>query len=117
MSSHASSAYMQTCIDNCADCHRVCLETVAHCLRKGGRHADAEHLTLLLDCAQICTTSADFMMRGSERHSLTCGVCAKICTACAEACEAMGDDAQMKACAEACRRCAESCREMAGRGK
>jgi hypothetical protein len=54
------------------------------------------------------------MLRGSDLHVLTCGVCAEVCMRCAEACERMGDDETMKRCAEVCRRCAESCRQMAG---
>lgn len=114
MSSHDSAA-MQECIANCVECHRVCLETIAHCLRKGGRHAEAGHIRLLSDCAEICQTSANFMIRGSEHHALTCGACAEICARCAESCEQMADDEVMRRCAEVCRRCAESCRRMAGR--
>ena len=84
-----------------------------HCLQMGGRHAEAGHLQLLLDCAEICQTSANFMTRGSELHNRTCAVCAEICERCAEDCEQFGDEALMKACAETCRRCAESCRQMA----
>lgn len=105
---------MQQCIDECLGCHRVCLETTAHCLRQGGRHAEASHIGLLQDCAQICQTSADFMLRGSELHARTCGVCAEVCERCAESCARLGGDTQMKACEDACRRCAASCREMAG---
>ena len=114
---HASgssmSASMQECIQNCTDCHRICVETVAYCLQQGGKHAEPAHIRTLLDCAEICQTSANFMLRGSEFHASTCGVCGEVCAACADACAAMGDDAQMQACAEACRRCAESCRQMA----
>jgi hypothetical protein len=105
---------MEQCIQNCLDCHRICLETIAYCLQQGGKHAEAAHIRLLQDCAQICATSADFMIRGSDLHTLTCAACAQICARCATACEQMGNDAQMKACAEVCRRCAESCRQMAG---
>jgi hypothetical protein len=104
---------MQQCIQNCVDCHRICLETPAYCLQQGGKHAEASHIRLLLDCTEICHTSADFMIRGSSFHAKTCGVCATICEACARNCEGMGDDAQMKRCAEVCRTCAESCRQMA----
>jgi hypothetical protein len=104
---------MEACIRNCQDCHRICLETIPHCLKKGGRHADPAHIRLLIDCAQICATSADFMIRGSPLHKASCGACATVCAACAEDCEGMADDAAMKRCAEACRRCAESCRQMA----
>jgi hypothetical protein len=104
---------MQECIDNCTECHAVCTETVMHCLRKGGEHAAPPHVRLLLDCADICRTSADFMLRRSELHTRTCGVCAEVCERCAEECERMADDEQMRRCAETCRRCADSCRRMA----
>ena len=87
---------------------------MSHCLQQGGRHAEASHIQLLLDCVDICRTSADFMLRGSDLHTLTCGVCAQVCERCAQDCEQMGDDEMMRRCAEACRRCAESCRRMAG---
>lgn len=108
------TATMAACIDNCVECHRVCLEVVQHCLRKGGKHAEADHIRLLLDCAEICQTSANFMIRGSDLHTHMCGVCAEICARCAEECERMGDDDEMRRCGEVCRRCAESCRRMAG---
>jgi hypothetical protein len=113
MDMHMNSVSMQQCIANCQECHSVCLSTVAHCLEKGGRHAEASHVTLLLDCADICRTSADFMLRGSSLHGRTCAACADICRHCAEACERLGDDDEMRRCAEACRRCAESCAAMA----
>lgn len=104
---------MQECIKNCLDCYSICVETLQHCLEKGGDHANPIHIRLLQDCVDICQTSAGFMLRGSERHVLTCGVCAEICERCARDCESMADDAQMKKCAEMCRKCAASCREMA----
>ena len=104
---------MQQCIQECLNCHSVCLAMVSHCLQMGGEHASAAHIGLLLDCAEICQTSANFMLRGSALHTRTCGVCAEVCMRCAEECERMGDDAQMRACAEQCRRCADSCRRMA----
>lgn len=105
---------MGECIQHCLECHRICLETVTYCLKLGGAQAEAEHINLLLDCAEICRTSADFMIRGSELHQLTCGICAEVCERCAADCEQMRtDDAHLKACAEVCRRCAKSCRQMA----
>lgn len=114
--SHTSphAAEMQKCIQNCSECHRVCLETIAHCLQMGGKHAAPDHIVLMADCVQICRTSEDFMVRGSGRHRLTCGVCADVCQQCAEDCDRVGEgDAHMKRCAEVCRRCAESCQRMA----
>jgi hypothetical protein len=100
------------CIDTCHGCHDACLRAVRHLLT-GGHPAEGAHLRLLLDCAQICHTSEDFMLRGSELHILTCGVCAEVCERCAEECEGRPDEPAMRECAEACRRCAESCAEMA----
>jgi hypothetical protein len=108
------SQEMQRCLQNCNDCHITCLQTSGYCLSKGGKHAEAAHIRLLLDCADICRTSADFMLRSSQYHSRVCGVCAEICGACARDCEQFGGDQTMQACAEMCRRCADSCRQMAG---
>ena len=109
-----SSTEMQGCIDECLRCHAICLQTVSHCLEMGGKHADPAHIRLLLDCAEICQASANFMLRGSDLHQRTCGVCAEVCRACAESCERMGGtDELMQQCAQQCRRCQESCRQMA----
>lgn len=108
------SPEMRDCIQECQGCHAVCLETITHCLQKGGEHAEADHIRLMLDCAEICQTSANYMLRGSDLHTLTCGVCAEVCARCAQDCDRLGDDEMMRRCAEKCRRCAESCRRMAG---
>jgi hypothetical protein len=105
---------MDECIRNCTECHVICLATFDHCLGLGGHHAGRDHIRMLVDCAQICATSADFMTRNSPLHRFTCAACAEICQRCAEECDAMaGEDRQMRQCAEMCRRCAASCREMA----
>ena len=106
------SAQMQRCLDDCLECHQVCLETVMYCLSMGGMHANDAHIRMMLDCAEICQVSANTMMRGSQFSERLCGVCAEICLSCAEDCEKFGNDERMKTCAEACRRCAESCQMM-----
>jgi hypothetical protein len=109
-----ASAEMEQCIQNCEDCHHICIETLNHCMHMGGKHVEPTHLRLLYDCIQICATSADFMLRGSPFHNLTCGVCAMVCERCAEDCLRIdANDPQMVACADMCRRCAQTCRQMA----
>jgi hypothetical protein len=108
------SAEMQQCIDACSSCHETCVDTVNYCLSKGGKHTAPDHIMLLLDCAQICASSADFMLRGSKFLRETCRTCAAVCRACAESCRKMGDDAQMTRCANECDACAKSCERMAG---
>jgi len=110
---HKISPEMQKCIDACTRCAAICLETMHHCLHLGGKHADPEHIVLLADCAAICRTSADAMLRGSAHSGHICAACAEICTACEASCRSMGDDEMMKKCADECRRCAESCKRMA----
>ena len=108
---------MLVCIQNCQDCHRACLQTLFYCMSQGGRHAQPDHLRLLMDCADICATSAAFMLRASDLHAHTCGACAAVCRRCADDCAAMGDDLRMKALADTCRHCAQSCAAMAGGAK
>src|SRR5678816_4491093 len=108
------SEQMLVCIQNCQDCHRACLQTLTYCMKQGGRHAEPGHLRLLMDCADICLTSAAFMIRASDLHVFTCGACAEVCQRCADDCNQMSDDLRMKALADTCQHCADSCRAMAG---
>ena len=104
------SPELKRCIEHCNHCYETCLHSAStHCLEMGGEHARPEHIKLMLDCADICRTSADFMLRHSPRHEKICGVCAEICEACADDCERVGG---MEECVKACRQCAESCRQM-----
>jgi hypothetical protein len=112
LSLYQVSSEMKQCIQNCLDCHSICLNTVTYCLQQGGMHSELPHIRLMLDCAEICQTCANFMLRSSEMHIRTCAICAEICLKCAEDCDCMGDDEQMKACAQMCRTCAETCRQM-----
>lgn len=108
-----SASTMDDCIRQCMECHRVCLETMQYCLTQGGHHAEHSHIRLMSDCVEICQTSANFMIRGSDLHGHTCRACAEVCDACAKDCASMGDDPRMKSCADTCHRCAEECRKMA----
>ena len=99
-------------IQECMSCFSICEQTLAHCLRKGGKHASAANVQLLIDCAESCRTSVSLMSRESAFHARHCAMCADICKSCEESCEQFPDDAQMKACADACRSCAEACRRM-----
>jgi len=102
---------MQSCIENCNRCAQVCLQTAMNqCLEMGGRYVEAEHFRLMMNCAEICQLSANFMLSNSRFHNRTCEVCAEICEACAMDCGRIGD---MKECESTCRQCAESCRQMA----
>src|SRR3954447_26737858 len=103
---------MQSCIDACDYCHRMCLQSAMnHCLETGGEHVEPTHFRLMMNCAEICQTSANFMLSDSNYHAQVCGVCAEICDACAESCDQLEG---IEDCAEACRECAKHCRNMSG---
>lgn len=106
----ATTTQMQECIDNCGKCHAMCLSMATNfCLEKGGDHVGPGHFRLMLDCAQICAVSVDFMLRNSKHAPHVCAECADICDDCADSCRVVGD---MDECVEACRACARLCRMM-----
>lgn len=115
---------MRECVEECRNCEQACLETIPHCLSKGGHHARPDHIMLLMNCASMCATSARFLIAGSNLHTHTCAACKQVCEACADDCEGImaadagggggGGDKCMQRCAEACRSCARTCGEMLG---
>jgi hypothetical protein len=107
--SHVSTK-MDQCIQNCLNCFRVCEQTLAEALY-GNSQNFSQALILIKSCAEICHTSAKFMMMNSAFHVDTCAVCAKVCIECADTCESLGDE-NLRECIEACRKCAQSCSEM-----
>lgn len=110
MNHQISSVEMKNCFENCQQCHVICLQTAMnHCLEAGEAHVEPAHMRLMLNCAEICQTTANFMISNSSVSSAVCQACAVVCTACADSCEEVGE---MSECVEACRRCAESCEKM-----
>lgn len=102
---------MADAIKACLDCHSLCLQmAMGFCLERGGHHVEKKHLRLMLNCAELCQTSANFMLSDSPMHGRVCAVCAEACEACAKSCEQVGD---MRECVDECLRCAKSCRTMA----
>ena len=60
-----TSKEMQACIDECLRCYQTCLGMASnHCLPAGGKHVEPEHFRLMMACAEICRTSAHFMLIG-----------------------------------------------------
>lgn len=111
--SHLMTVEMERCIVDCTECHQICLASIIHCVNMGGEHASSDHLRLLLDCAQICRTSADYIPRGSDLQERVCELCAEVCERCAESCQRLvGHDRKLRECAGICRVCAESCRNL-----
>ncbi len=111
MNQHASTYQnMQSCVDISLRCHHICLQTAMnHCLETGGKYVEAEHFRLLMNCAEICQTCANFQLSSSAFCVQICKLCADVCEACANNCDRVGG---MESCVKACRDCAECCRTM-----
>jgi len=105
------SREMRACIEECLHCYEMCHGmAMTHCLEQGGRHVEPHHFRLMMVCAEICRTSAHFMLMNTPHHVETCRECSEICEECARSCAGLDG---LGECVEACRRCAESCRRMA----
>ena len=100
------------CIESCWRSHVMCLETHRYLLDLNGGPSSAMRLTLLEDCAEICQTTANSMLRRSPQHAALCIACAQVCNACAKECETVKNDDRMMLCARTCRECADHCLAM-----
>jgi hypothetical protein len=103
---------MQTCMQACMNCHKICLETMTYCMTKGGKYMETTLMGMLRDCAEMCMMCMNMVMSGSEFTTRTCMLCAEICEKCAQMCEMISDDPKMMECATICRDCAECCKTM-----
>lgn len=112
MHQHHKIPSIEECILSCQRCHEICVETASLVVRLGGEHAEHAHFSLIADCADICQTSLNSMLRSSPASVELCRACAEICDACAADCERFVGHQQMQACARECRRCAQACRQM-----
>ncbi|WP_338405638.1 four-helix bundle copper-binding protein [Sphingobium arseniciresistens] len=104
---------MADCIDHCITSHRMCLETATYVTKQGGPLAKAALVAMLTDCAEICQTTANSMLRQSSFHRILCRACAETCYRCAQECLCHAGDQQMARCSATCKACAASCRMMA----
>ena len=103
----------EECISDCFSCYEQCTVCLSHCMSMGGEHVEAKHLSLMMECAQLCSTSASFMQFNSPFAIELCQVCAKVCDACASSCDEVDpEDPVMQECSAMCRQCADSCRNM-----
>lgn len=112
-SNESAGISMDQCIRDCIACYQECMSCLPHCLEQGGRHVEKKHITLMMECAQICNMSATIMQLKGEFAYELCQVCARVCDACAESCSSIDpNDSMMQKCTDMCRKCADSCRNM-----
>lgn len=104
---------MEQCIRDCMACYRECLSCIPHCLSQGGKHIEKKHMLQMMECVEMCKTSASLMMMNGNFSYEHCQICAKVCDACETSCRNIDpNDSMMQKCADMCRKCADSCRNM-----
>jgi hypothetical protein len=101
----------RSCIQTCLDCHRACLEAVAH-LQTDALGVDPAHIRLLFSCAELCHTNANLLRSGHDVSWRGCAPCADVCERSAAYCDGLAEDPVMRRCADACRRCAAACQRV-----
>jgi len=99
---------VRSCIEECANCHQACMETLHYCLEIGREHADPSLIRILTDCARMCSTLQDSATMSSPSSALTAVVVTWVCRECSDACGRFEGDRPMEQCAWVCRRCAEA---------
>ena len=108
--SHKENQSLITVLNNCA---AVCNHCITACLEEEDVKMLANCIKLDIDCAEICSLTAAFVVRGSAHASHLMAECADICNNCADECEKHSHMEHCKECADACRICAEACGQMA----
>jgi len=64
----------------------------------------------LVECAEICRTTASFLRWNSAFCKAACALCAETCERCAWECARIPGDEQARRVLEACEQCAGACR-------
>lgn len=98
----------ETCGATCGKCREECLKTLAYCLKKGGKHADPEHIQVLMDCIDFCDLSSKLTARNSPMAAKLCQLCTDVCARCAKSCEDLKDP-NLQACVDLCKQCSQAC--------
>lgn len=98
---------IQECVTSCLSCYAACVSATKD--YRSDKEDDATLFSVLSDCALVCQTTANFLLRGSDAMGWMCAVNARICDRCARECGRQ----QLFECATACRECAALCHKLA----
>ena len=102
-------------IDDCMEAYKVCRQTAAYSIGKGGKLAEPHRIQVLYDAAEINLAMADFLSRASHFHNALGKLCIEITRACAEAISKdEHDDDQLRTTYAVCERAIRSCKELTG---
>lgn len=108
----APNMQYQSCVDACNRCAQLCQECFRLCLDERDMNAREHCMLDLIDCAEVCSTTACVMSRRSKHVKEFLNLCATMCDECATECSRFTTE-HNRSCADACRQCAQECRNMA----
>jgi hypothetical protein len=102
------------CIRATSDCYSVSAETFNYCLEGEVGVRDPQLMRLLVDAGEVCQTTQNSLLRGSELSVMLAAVCVEACEQLAARCRDVdGSDEQLTRCAEMCDETADCCRRLA----
>jgi hypothetical protein len=97
------SKEIQQCVEACRECKNYC----AALATSGG--LDSRTIVMMKDCAEMCLTCSNLVLRESHFAAKIRKLCAEACNDCAAACEKASQGKIAQDCAAACRHCADAC--------
>ncbi|CAN1571537.1 DUF326 domain containing protein [Spirosomataceae bacterium] len=98
-------------IEACLACAALCHHCASSCLQETDPKMMARCIQLDMECAAICTATAQLLSLGSPHATALAKICADACAACATECSKHTNE-HCKECAEACKICAEACKNV-----
>lgn len=96
------------CLLTCQKCHAACLQVAGNSLLSSDDPLFSPRVRLL-ETADICCATAEFVRRNSQFAALMCALCVQLCQTSAKAFE---DAAELDECALFCLKCAGLCDEI-----
>ena len=100
------------CITDCSNARIVCLQTERYGLTNDDRMADAELMSALHDCVDLCEATENALIRESSLVGEIAKLCQKACQETVKISEQFKDDQQIKTLSQYLNQCAESCDEV-----
>lgn len=98
-------------IEACLACAALCHHCASSCLQETDPKMMARCIQLDMECAAICTATAQLLSLGSPHATALAKICAEACAACATECSKHTNE-HCKECAEACKICAQACKNV-----
>ena len=98
----------KTCVAALQACHATCLQFATFdCMQGNYPRVGPNQFRLMLDCAELCQTAANFLIRDSDHYLRVCREALVICEDLASDCRKFPG---MEAILAACDECVSACR-------